>query len=213
MKNKRIYLVRHGQSLDDDSIVFQSFDSGLSPLGKSQVKKIAKELGNVEIDCIISSPVQRAKESAEIIKNKINVDIEYSGLFIESYRPKSVDGKHRNDEKARATQKDWKKTLYTTDDSRVEGAENYNDVVARAKRALEYLEKRSESNIVVVTHGFFIRTMIAYAMFGDGLMPDILKTFQNYTQISNASVCAIDRVVYKDNPMWYLRTMNYNTHS
>src|SRR5690606_39514058 len=64
---KMVYFVRHGQSVDNASPVFQSIDSPLSEKGRSQAKNIAERLSSVHFETLIASPVQRAKETAQYI--------------------------------------------------------------------------------------------------------------------------------------------------
>ncbi|RWZ78324.1 MAG: histidine phosphatase family protein [Candidatus Microsaccharimonas sossegonensis] len=178
MLNKRIYFIRHGQSIDDELKIFQSYSSGLSDLGKNQVKAVSHELTNGSYDSLVSSPMQRAKDGAEIIAGTLHIGIQYSDLFVESMRPTEIEGKPRSDENARKLQREWKQTLCTVKDIHVSDGENYTDILLRAKRALLYLDRLEGSNIVVVTHGYFLRTIIAYILFGDNLTPSLLKIFK-----------------------------------
>jgi broad specificity phosphatase PhoE len=208
MKHKRIYFIRHGQSVDDEGKTFQSYDSGLSELGKKQIANSGRSLVSGNYDCLISSPMQRAKESAEILQASLNLEIQYADEFVESVRPSDIEGKPRSDETARAMQHQWKQTLRTTEDIRVGDGENYNDLIDRAKRALQSLHEKEADSIIVVTHGYFLRTMIASMIFGDSLTPLLLEKFQNYTQIDNGSVTIVDRVFYKDAYIWYVHSIN-----
>ena len=57
-------------------------------------------------------------------------------------------------------------SLYTRS-MRVEDGENFEDLIARADRALTFLGERREASLAVVTHGFFLRTLVARAVFAD----------------------------------------------
>jgi broad specificity phosphatase PhoE len=52
----------------------------------------------------------------------------------------------------------WTQSL-STPGMRVEDGENYDDLLTRADAALALLHDRAESSIVVVTHGYFLRTI------------------------------------------------------
>lgn len=69
-QKKTVYFVRHGQSVDNASPVFQSVDSPLSKKGIAQANSIAERLSVIEFEALIASPVQRAKETAEYISEK-----------------------------------------------------------------------------------------------------------------------------------------------
>lgn len=72
-----IYLVRHGK--DDDAFRGGWSDHGLLPIGVKQVYALAKEIAaaNIDIDCIYSSDIQRAAETAEILSDRLGCPIEY----------------------------------------------------------------------------------------------------------------------------------------
>lgn len=72
-----IYLVRHGK--DDDTFRGGWSNNGLLPIGVKQVYALAKEiaLANINVDCIYSSDIQRAAETAEILSNCLGCPIEY----------------------------------------------------------------------------------------------------------------------------------------
>ena len=52
---------------------------------------------------------------------------------------------------------------------RFEDEENFDDLVSRAKQTLQLLEKDPAEHIAVVTHGLFLRVLMAVVLFGDGL--------------------------------------------
>jgi probable phosphoglycerate mutase len=80
---KIVYFVRHGQSVDNGLPVFQSINSPLSENGNNQAISIANRLSALQFESLISSPIQRAKETAAYISKKTGKKIEYSGLFVE----------------------------------------------------------------------------------------------------------------------------------
>lgn len=73
-----IYFVRHGESEANQRGVFagQKDDSALTEKGKEQAIATAQEIKieNLKIDKIISSPLKRTKETAEIIAKEIGFE-------------------------------------------------------------------------------------------------------------------------------------------
>jgi broad specificity phosphatase PhoE len=97
----RLILVRHGRTNNNKEARFGSLDDcPLDHVGQDQAKRVAKRLIEFEIDHIYSSPIQRAKETAEIMaaENSLKVIIrpelkEYdngiiAGLTVEELRQK-----------------------------------------------------------------------------------------------------------------------------
>ncbi len=67
-KNLRLILARHGETLWNRDRKIQGItDIGLSDLGMEQAKKLALSLQNEKLDAIITSPLERAYETARII--------------------------------------------------------------------------------------------------------------------------------------------------
>lgn len=90
---KTVYIVRHGQSVDNGSPVYQSYDSPLSDKGLRQASTLAERAKHIQFDAIISSPQIRAKQTAEAISLQSGKQIETSDLLIERFKPTSINGK------------------------------------------------------------------------------------------------------------------------
>ena len=81
-----IYFLRHGRSRADDEGVHEGrYDSPLTEVGRAQVVARAeyfKESGT-QFDCIISSSLVRASESARTIGESLNVLVELDDDWME----------------------------------------------------------------------------------------------------------------------------------
>ena len=211
-KTKTIYFIRHGQSNDNVAPVFQSPDSPLSATGKQQAEAIAKRIANVDFDALISSPLHRTKETAEIISQETNNKIELSSLFVERIKPDAIIGKPYEDPKASLIWREWEKSLYTPG-MRVDNGENFDDLIKRADEALDFLKNRSEDHIVVVTHGYFLRTVIARILLGDSLSGENFRNFQKNSSIENTALTIIKfKNAFEEDATWRLDTYNDYSH-
>lgn len=191
---KTVYFVRHGQSVDNASPVFQSVASPLSEKGMEQAKAIAERLSTISFETLIASPVQRAKETAGIIVEKTNKDIVFSDLFVERIKPDEIDGKPWTDEEANKIWRAWEKSLYAPG-KHVSNGENYDETITRVDKALAFLENRSESTLAIVTHGYFLRAIVARVLLGDNITGPIMKRFQERAFIENTAITVLK---YKD---------------
>ncbi len=70
-----VIFVRHGESLSNTRNIITSDYTGypLTERGKSQAREAARELSGTKVDRLLTSPVQRAKETAEIISGVLRV--------------------------------------------------------------------------------------------------------------------------------------------
>lgn len=69
----RVFLVRHGETHENASGIVQGhLDTALSPFGHTQAARTAHQLSNVRFDRIITSPLQRARDTAKAILARQN---------------------------------------------------------------------------------------------------------------------------------------------
>lgn len=209
---KIVYFVRHGQSVDNAAPVFQAPNSSLSKNGRKQAMQIAKRVSTLEFDVLISSPFQRAKETTEVISKVTGRQAEFSPLFTERIKPSSIDGKSYTDKAASDLWRKWEKSLFTPG-MKVEDGENYEEIVKRADKALTFLSNRPEHSIVVVTHGYFLRTIVSRILLGELLSETLHKNFQRLAWMENTGLTVIRyQDAFEEDPCWRLWIYNDHTH-
>jgi broad specificity phosphatase PhoE len=86
MNQTTIYLIRHGEVHNPDGIIYGRLPNfGLTEKGRGQLNETAEFLQDKKISVLYASPLDRAKESAEIIKNKLNIpELHISKLLYET---------------------------------------------------------------------------------------------------------------------------------
>ncbi len=209
--DKIVYLIRHGLSEANIVPVAQTPESPLSEKGLKQAESIAERFSNISFNKVISSTLPRAGQTAQKISDSSGVSIEFSDLFVERILPSSLHGKPYSDPAAGRIWKDWEKSLVSMD-IKVEDGENYQDIILRSENALEYLLQQSEKTLVVVSHSFFIRTLISRILSGDELTPALFGNLQRSASIENTGVSVI---VYKRgrDKTSYWKLLVHNDHS
>ncbi len=82
---KDFYIFRHGQSTYNVAgrTQGQTNDSVLTEQGKEQAVLVGEKLKNKEIDIIVTSPLKRAMQTAELANQALNVPVETDEHFIE----------------------------------------------------------------------------------------------------------------------------------
>lgn len=143
---KTVYFVRHGESQAnvDQLIAGGEFESPLTEVGKAQAKAAGKSLKDKQIDVIVSSPMERTRDTARLIAKEIGYDpdsIVMDEAFIEVYNG-YYSGKSYalRDEHIRAGKL-------------VDSIEHPDKVRERVKQGFERLKKLQGKNIVLVSHG------------------------------------------------------------
>ncbi|OGG62686.1 hypothetical protein A3C21_03675 [Candidatus Kaiserbacteria bacterium RIFCSPHIGHO2_02_FULL_59_21] len=165
---KTVYFVRHGESTGNIAPVYQAVDVTLTDSGRKQARFVAERCEKLPIEGIISSNQTRAKETAEIIAEKTGHPVEFSELFRERRKPTELNGKPFGDPEAERINELWWQSLMDKG-PRVLDGENFADLKERAGQALDFLKARSEEHLLVVTHGFYMRYIVARALYGNNL--------------------------------------------
>ena len=79
-----LYLVRHGETKDNVAKIMQGQRQGdLTPAGIAQMEELAISLSEVHFDAIISSDLQRAYDSAQIIGRQLNLPVQTTPMLRE----------------------------------------------------------------------------------------------------------------------------------
>ena len=141
-----LYVVRHGQVPSNvDGIVSGWNDEKLTEKGIEQANKIRNELQSVKFDVVYSSPIDRARQTAEIIapQNDIVLDSRLA-----EREPGAMLGKSRKDID--------KNTWNSLDIDRTpDGAETLAAGLKRVKSFLDEIHSKDrEKTVLIVTHNF-----------------------------------------------------------
>ncbi|MFW5743181.1 MAG: histidine phosphatase family protein [Spirochaetota bacterium] len=163
------YFVRHGESESNAEGRIQGHnDSPLSELGRSHAQAAARWLGSREIDAVLSSPLSRASETADVIARGVGVSaVEKMAELIELDTGR-FSGKRLRDV---ATEDEELFRRFRVDSwEAVPDAERIESLQRRArsvwKRLLE-LAHRGHRRIVCVTHGGMVQWLIKATVGAD----------------------------------------------
>src|SRR6185437_3034058 len=139
---KHVYLVRHGQSDENVDRILRGPHAMLTEEGRRQAKELAKRMEKVGIDALISSPLQRALDTAAEIQKLTATPIETYEFTYEYERPSVVFGKLEHDPEAQV----WRTKIYEghlTPHTRFHDEENFEELKARCLKTLEALQTHS----------------------------------------------------------------------
>ncbi len=212
---KTIYLIRHSQSEGNTKSLFQRGDSPLSLKGKEQATFIAERCSALNVDTIFTSPTARALMTARIIGERIQKPIVQSELFQEHKRPSALIGKPLRDESVQAMERAWIASL--SGGPRVADSENFADLRERAGKALDFLIDQANEKVLVVTHGIFLKMLVARAVFGPELTGAEFLPFLHSFWMENTAITTLwHGAQYPDgrpvNAEWVLWTWNDHAH-
>jgi broad specificity phosphatase PhoE len=207
-----IYFIRHGETELNAKGIRQGPDGPLSLLGVQQVKEVAqrfpKKKGKPEV--VIASPFQRTRETAEVIAKELGMGVEYCDLLIERKNPTEIVG-HSGKEEQVQNIVDLIDKSFHSDGLRYSDEENFTDLKDRAKRLLVYISKRKERQMIMVTHGIFLKMVASYIIAGEALTASDYNKLSYLNPMDNAALTICTRKTYwfkKDK--WEILVWNSN---
>ena len=210
MATKLIYFVRHGETILNAKNIRQGPEGSLTQKGRDQAlataKRFPKHKGRPQV--MIASPYQRTKETAEIIAKELNMKIEYSDLLVERRNPTEIVGHWGQEPEVKHIIDQIDKSFHA-DDLRVSDEENFIDLKTRAKKLLKFISWRSEKRIIMVTHGIFLKMVVAYMLYGEKLTASEYNKLSYFNPMDNASmtICSYKSHWFKKNE-WKILVWN-----
>ena len=180
-----IIFLRHAQAENNTKRILSGRTEGvpLTKTGIEQAERIAKYLAPIDISAIYSSPIERAKHTAEIVAKNCSLDVvlderlteinmgkftrmnyddmfaKYGNIFLKFYENDPVISEHE--------------------------VETFPDVQKRVLEMVDHvLKKHNNENVILVTHMDPIKSMLAKVM---NLVPKTLFELI----IANASLTII----------------------
>jgi uncharacterized phosphatase len=147
-------LFRHGQTDWNINFLLQGVtDIPMNQTGIEQVKLAAKALRKDDWDLILTSPLGRARQTAEIILDQVGFDqvIEEQLLIERSFG--EAEGLSHDQ---------WREKYSNLDE--IPGGESRTQLALRSQLLLDTVAKQFEGKrVLAVSHGALIRTLIAIA--------------------------------------------------
>jgi 2,3-bisphosphoglycerate-dependent phosphoglycerate mutase len=159
----KILFVRHGESVDDiEDRYGGSADFDLTEKGRDQVSESAKKISSLgeKFEIILSSPLKRAYQSAEIISNVLGIEIE----VFEYLKERNLNGVLTGLVRSEAKEKYPDLVEIHNRWEYVDGSERTEDFNNRVKNAIKYLLEMKYDSLIAVTHGLFLRSFFKEIM-------------------------------------------------
>lgn len=182
----RIYVVRHCEAISNLTRVYHGQkDCDVSENGKAQLEFLAERFKNVSFQKLYSSPLTRAKKTAQAVNKYHNFDINIDNGLIEI-----CGGDHEGHPWAELDVIDPEQMNYWRNEPEKYSPKNGESMQTLFERAYPAVEKIARENagetIVVATHACFIRSLVARAK---GMKIEQLK---DLNWVDNTSVTLIE---------------------
>ena len=174
------YLVRHGACEGLGRTLWgRSGHVCLNEEGKAQAQRLAEYLKGVGLEAVYSSPLERARETAEAIARAASLEVKQSPAFNEvdfgEWSGKSFDALSHDER--------WRRFNTQRSVTRIPGGESFLEVQTRVVTEIERLSTRHQ-RVAIVSHADVIKAAVGYVA---GTPIDLLQRFE----ISPCSVSII----------------------
>ena len=164
----RLYFVRHGESEANTLRVISNRESQyrLTALGKQQAAMLADQLNAVPFTAIYSSPILRARETAEIIAQAFDLPFEITEALRE-YDCGILEDRSDEDSWKLHSEiaEDW--TQNQNHLRKPDGGENFLEIKKRFYPFIESFTQNGshqEENLLFVSHGGLLQLMLPEAL-------------------------------------------------
>jgi broad specificity phosphatase PhoE len=168
MKNNycTLYIIRHGQSQANYPHDLYGLDKSLTEKGREQAKNAAEIFKKLQFDAIFSSPLARAKETAEIIATEHKLAILTKEMLrdrrfgeIEGRKTKEVREELEElfNQRNKLPYKKWKTTRFA------KGYETDEEMISRFITALREISiAYTGKTVLIASHVSLIRTFLIH---------------------------------------------------
>lgn len=157
---KQLFFVRHGQTEWNAIARMQGqWNSDLNELGRSQADVNGRLLAGLDIDVIFASPLDRTRQTAEIVNSHLDVSVTYDDRIME-WDCGDWSGHMYADIKTRWAD-EWAALEADRFHYRGPNCENYPDMIRRSTPFLEEVREHPAANIAIVSHGMIGRVMVS----------------------------------------------------
>jgi len=161
---KKVYFVRHGESVGNAENVFKDPQAELIEIGHEQAEKLAQRCAKLGIQRIVASPNKRAMQTAEHIAKACNTTFEAHDAFAATKFASKMLGKSKSGPEADEYTQILKEMYAKNPNNRYEDAENFNDLITRFQLGFDFLSEQPEDVLLVVTHQSILKSLVVHAL-------------------------------------------------
>lgn len=170
---RELFFVRHGQTEWNAIRRMQGqWNSDLNKLGREQAEVSGRFLKNQCIEHLVASPLDRTRQTAEIINRYLDLNVVYDE------RIKEWDCGDWSGEMWEDVQKKWPEEWAAWEADRFNyrgpNCENYQDMIDRSTPFLREISDSPHARIAIVSHGMIGRVMVGTLL---GMSPNEMMAF------------------------------------
>ena len=189
-----VYFVRHGQSASNAAPGAMALpgEQGdrLTERGFEQARAVADRLGEARATRILTSPLRRARETAEVIAERLELPITEVEDLRELRESVGFGELSLEDQRLRRWSV-WMSEHGDQPDHSYRGGESFNEITARVRRVQEGLVGDAVESTIAISHGIFLRFFLMEVLFaGDFKAHQVRRLWQLASR--NCGICGFE---------------------
>lgn len=189
-----VYFVRHGESASNAApggmaLPLEQGDR-LTERGFEQARAVAERLGEAGATRVLASPLRRARETAEVIADRLDLGITEVEELRE-LRESDGFGELSLDDQRLRRWSEWMAEHGDDPDHSYRGGESFNEITERARVLQERLVADAVETTIAVSHGIFMRFFLMEVLLAGAFRPDQVKDLWQLASV-NCGVCGFE---------------------
>ena len=207
---KRVYFVRHAESEANVARLHGGPHHPLSKKGMEQAQFIAERCTKLPLQALFASDAVRAQQTAGVIAKRTGLDLHTAPGFHEILMPSHMRERPFDMPEAIAAEAHLIENM--APGRRHSDEESFDEMMSRAAKALEFLAAQKEDHVGVVTHGLFLRCIVARAIFGPEVTPREALMLWRGLKSENTGLTILDYRPDTPKRLWRLFVWNDHAH-
>ena len=190
-----VYFVRHGESASNAApggmaLPLEQGDR-LTERGFGQARAVAERLGAAGATRVLASPLRRARETAEVIADRLELPITEVEELRELRESDGFEELSLEDQRLRRWS-EWMAEHGDDPDHAYRGGESFNEITTRVRALQERLVADAVESSIAVSHGIFMRFFLMEVLFARAFRADRVRDLWQLASV-NCGVCGFER--------------------
>ncbi|MDX6607316.1 MAG: hypothetical protein QOD14_1856 [Solirubrobacterales bacterium] len=189
-----VYFVRHGESVSNAAPGAMALPGNqgdrLTERGFEQARAVAERLGEAGATRVLTSPLRRARETAEVIAERLDLPITVVEELRELRESEGFGELSLEDQRMRRWSV-WMSEHGDDPDHSYRGGESFNEITGRARRLQERLVTDRTESTIAVSHGIFLRFLLMGVVFGEDFHAGQVRRLWQLGSV-NCGICGFE---------------------
>ena len=162
----------------------------LTERGFEQARAVAERLGEAGATRILTSPLLRARETADVIAERLELPVTELEELRELRESEGFGELSLDDQRLRRWSV-WMAEHGDDPDHSFRGGEPFNEIMGRVQVVQERLVADGAESVIAVSHGIFMRFFLMRVVFGREFRPSQVRSLWQLASL-NCGICGFE---------------------